>query len=82
MIRPIKLKDYKEELDYIKQERANLDLREMGLYCCVNQMKVLSSCTPELADVSPLKVIGFNAAQNCEAYREADDYAVKRHKEM
>ena len=26
------LKDYKEELDYIKQERANLDLREMGLY--------------------------------------------------
>ena len=32
MIRPIKLKDYKEELDYIKQERANLDVREMGLY--------------------------------------------------
>lgn len=51
-------------------------------YCCVNQMKVLSSCTAELAAVSPLKVIGFNAAQNCKAYREADDYAIKRHKEM
>ena len=32
MIRPINLKDYKEELDYIRQERANLDLREMGVY--------------------------------------------------
>ena len=32
MIEPIKLKDYKEELDYIRQERANLDLREMGIY--------------------------------------------------
>ena len=51
-------------------------------YCCIKQMKVLSACSPELADVSPLKVIGFNAAQNCETYREADDYAVKRNKEM
>ena len=32
MIRPINLKDYKEELDYIRQARANLDLREMGIY--------------------------------------------------
>lgn len=53
-----------------------------GDYCCIKQMKVLSSCSPELAAVSPLKVIGFNAAQNCETYREADDYAVKRNKEM
>lgn len=45
-------------------------------------MKVLSSCTAELEATSPSKVIGFNAAQNCEAYREADDYAVKRSKEM
>ena len=51
-------------------------------YCCVNQMKVLSSCSPELEATSLSKVIGFNAAQNCEAYRESDDYAVKRHKEM
>ena len=32
MIRPINLKDYKEELDYIRQERANLDLREISVY--------------------------------------------------
>ena len=51
-------------------------------YCCVNQMKVLSGCTAELEATSLSKVIGFNAAQNCEAYRESDDYAVKRHKEM
>lgn len=38
MIRPIKLKDYKEELDYIKQERANLDLREMGLYKKIREL--------------------------------------------
>ena len=31
MIRPINLKDYKEELDYIRQERANLDLREISV---------------------------------------------------
>ena len=30
MVRPINLKDYKEELDYIREERANLDLREVG----------------------------------------------------
>ena len=30
MARPINLKDYKEELDYIREERANLDLREVG----------------------------------------------------
>ena len=41
MIRPIKLKDYKEELDYIKQERANLDLREMGLYKKIRESKGL-----------------------------------------
>ena len=31
MVRPINLKDYKEELDYIREERANLDLREVGV---------------------------------------------------
>ena len=31
MVRPIELKDYKEELDYIREERANLDLREVGV---------------------------------------------------
>ena len=31
MIRPINLKDYKEELDYIRQARANLDLREISV---------------------------------------------------
>ena len=30
MVRSIGLKDYKEELDYIREERANLDLREVG----------------------------------------------------
>ena len=30
MVRSIELKDYKEELDYIREERANLDLREVG----------------------------------------------------
>ena len=52
-----------------------------GDYCCVNQMKVLSSCTVELEAKSPSKVIGFNA-QNCETYQEAGDYTVKRNKEM
>lgn len=32
MREPLKLKDYKEELEYIRQERANLDLRELGAY--------------------------------------------------
>ena len=31
MVRSIELKDYKEELDYIREERANLDLREVGV---------------------------------------------------
>ena len=31
MIRPINLKDYKEELDYIRQERANINLREISV---------------------------------------------------
>ena len=31
MVRSIGLKDYKEELDYIREERANLDLREVGV---------------------------------------------------
>lgn len=31
MIRPINLKDYKEELDYIRQARASLDLREISI---------------------------------------------------
>ena len=44
-------------------------------------MKLLSSCTAELEATNPSKVIGFNA-QNCEEYQEADDYAVKRNKEM
>ena len=52
-----------------------------GDYCCINQMQVLSSCTVELEAKSPSMVIGFNA-QNCESYREAGDYAVKRNKEM
>ena len=38
MIRPINLKDYKEELDYIRQARANLDLREMGIYKKVREL--------------------------------------------
>ena len=32
MREPIKLIDYKGELEYIKQERAKLDLRELGAY--------------------------------------------------
>ena len=32
MREPIKLIDYKEELEYIKQERAKLDMRELGAY--------------------------------------------------
>lgn len=32
MREPLKLKDYKEELEHIRQERANLDLRELGTY--------------------------------------------------
>ena len=52
-----------------------------GDYCCVNQTKVLSICTDELEAKNPSKVIGFSA-QNCETYREAGDYAVKRNKEM
>ena len=32
MREPIKLIEYKEELEYIKQERAKLDLRELGAY--------------------------------------------------
>ena len=31
MIRPINLKDYKEELDYIRQERTNINLREISV---------------------------------------------------
>lgn len=38
MIRPINLKDYKEELDYIKQERANLDLREISVYKKIREL--------------------------------------------
>ena len=32
MREPIKLIDYKEEQEYIKQERAKLDMRELGAY--------------------------------------------------
>lgn len=32
MREPIKLIEYKEELEYIKQERAKLDMRELGAY--------------------------------------------------
>ena len=32
MREPIKLAEYKEELEYIKQERAKLDMRELGAY--------------------------------------------------
>ena len=32
MRKPIRLRDYKEELDNIKQERAKLDLRELSAH--------------------------------------------------
>lgn len=32
MREPIKLTEYKEELEYIKQERTKLDMRELGAY--------------------------------------------------
>lgn len=52
-----------------------------GDYCCVEKAEILSSCTVELEAKSPSNVIGFNV-QNCETYREAGDYTVKRNKEI
>ena len=74
------LKEYEEATEIGCLACENFALWD-GDYCCVNQMKLLSSCTAELEATNPSKVIGFNA-QNWEAYRESDDYAVKRNKEM
>lgn len=52
-----------------------------GDYCCVNQMKILSSCTDKLEAKAPNKVIGFDT-QNCENYKKATEYAIKRNKEI